>query len=64
MLDTPSHPKPPEKKYVTANGHDDLNKIATENHTTEGEIIRLNIALAHYEGSKKPVKKGTRVRVS
>lgn len=64
MLDTPQHPKKPVKKFVTADGHDDLNKIATENHTTEGEIVRLNLNLAHLVGTKKPVKKGTQVRVS
>jgi len=64
VIDTPGQPKPPVKKYITANGHEDLHKIAVAHHMTEQKLVQLNIGLLHYVGTGHPVKKGTKVRVA
>ena len=48
---------------ITANGHQTLWQIAHANHDSEAKVVRLNPRLSHYVGSKKNVKKGTRVKV-
>jgi LysM repeat protein len=59
---TPAPPKP-TTHTITANGKDDLYKIATDNHITEGQLVSMNLSLAHYVGSKKPIPAGTKVKV-
>jgi len=48
---------------ITANGHMTLWQIAHAHGDSEGKVVRLNPRLSHYVGTKKNVKKGTRVRV-
>jgi len=48
---------------ITANGKLDLYYTAKMNGITEGKLIRLNPQLAHLVGSKKPIPRGTKVKV-
>jgi len=48
---------------ITANGKLDLYYTAKLNHITEGKLVRLNPKLSYLVGSKKPIPKGTRVKV-
>jgi hypothetical protein len=60
-------PKPGQNGHhthiVIANGHQTLWQIANENNDSERRVVRLNPKLSHYVGSKKNVRKGTRVKV-
>jgi hypothetical protein len=60
-------PKPGQNGHHThtiiANGHQTLWQIAHANHDSERKVVMLNPALSHYVGSKKNVRKGTRVKV-
>src|SRR5215472_7455018 len=48
---------------VTSNGKLDLYYFAKVHGITEGKLIRLNPQLSHLVGSKKPIPRGTRVKV-
>jgi hypothetical protein len=48
---------------ITANGKDDLWRTAKNNSITEGHLVRLNPNLAHLVGSKRPIPRGTKVKV-
>lgn len=48
---------------ITANGKLDLYYTAKVHGITEGKLIRLNPKLSHLVGSKKPIPRGTRVKV-
>lgn len=48
---------------VTANGKTDLYFTAKHNGITEGKLVRLNPHLSYLVGSKKPIPRGTRVKV-
>lgn len=48
---------------ITANGHMDLWKTAHANAISEGKLVRLNPQLSHLVGSKKPIPRGTKVKV-
>jgi hypothetical protein len=48
---------------ITANGKLDLYYTAKMNGITEGKLVRLNPKLAHLVGSKKPIPRGTKVKV-
>jgi hypothetical protein len=48
---------------ITANGKLDLYFTAKQNGITEGKLVRLNPKLSHLVGSKKPIPKGTKVKV-
>jgi hypothetical protein len=53
----------PGTHTITANGKLDLYYTAKMNGITEGKLIRLNPQLSHLVGGKKPIPKGTRVKV-
>jgi hypothetical protein len=53
----------PGTHTITANGKLDLYYTAKMNGIKEGQLIRLNPQLSHLVGSKKPIPKGTRVKV-
>jgi hypothetical protein len=59
---SPAPPKP-TTHTITANGKEDLYQIATDNHITEGQLVAMNLSLAHYVGTKKPIPAGTKVKV-
>jgi hypothetical protein len=48
---------------ITANGKLDLYYTAKMNGISEGKLIRLNPQLSHLVGSKKPIPRGTKVKV-
>jgi hypothetical protein len=48
---------------ITANGKLDLYYTAKNNGITEGKLVRLNPQLSHLVGSKKPIPRGTKVKV-
>jgi len=48
---------------VTSNGKLDLYYFAKVHGITEGKLIRLNPQLSHLVGSRKPIPRGTRVKV-
>ena len=48
---------------VTANGKLDLYFTAKQNGITEGKLVRLNPKLSYLVGSKKPIPRGTKVKV-
>jgi hypothetical protein len=52
------------KRFITADGKDDLRQLALEAGITEAALVSLNPGLKHFEGTRKSVPKGTRVRVS
>jgi hypothetical protein len=54
---------PTATHYITANGHEDLYQIAHANGISEARLIALNLNLAKYEGTGKPIPAGTRVKV-
>jgi hypothetical protein len=58
------HKPPKHEKFVLANGHQDLYQIASAHSLSEAKLIELNPGLKSYEGSKKPVRRGTKVRIS
>lgn len=60
LVPGPGH-KPP--RTVTANGHQTLYQIAHANGDTENQVVILNPHLGVYVGTKKPVHKGTKVKV-
>lgn len=51
------------KRTVTANGQDDLYRIAVNNGDTEPNVEKWNPSLKKYVGTGKPIPKGTKVRV-
>jgi hypothetical protein len=58
-------PKPPKPgtHTITADGHSDLAQIAGRNHTTRWQIVAWNPHLAYLLNTRKPVPRGTRVKV-
>jgi hypothetical protein len=58
-------PEPGHKphKTIIANGKMTLYQIAHANHDTETQVVAMNPHLGVYVGTKRPVKKGTRVKV-
>ena len=57
------HPGHKPAHTVTANGHQTLWQIAHANGDTENQVVILNPHLGVYVGTKKPVRKGTKVKV-
>jgi hypothetical protein len=57
------HNSKPPTHYITANGHQDLYYIARNYNLTESQLLAMNLNLSKYVGSKKPIPKGTRVKV-
>lgn len=59
-------PKPPVKgptRTVAADGHQTLQQVAVANHVTEADVALWNKPLDRYIGTRKPLPRGTKVKV-